>query len=255
MLIVAPTSVVPNWAAEAGRFAPHLNVVAITETAGKRGVGLDDLLGGIDVVVTSYTLLRLDIGDYLEHGWSMLLLDEAQFVKNHRAKAYQCVRQIEAPLKVAITGTPMENNLMELWSLLSITAPGLFPHPTKFQDYYRKPIESGNNPELLVQLRQRIKPLMLRRTKEQVATDLPDKQEQVLEVELAPKHRALYDRQLQRERQKILGLVDDLDSNRFTILRSLTLLRQMSSIRRWSTTRTAKSVPRRSMRCSNSSTT
>lgn len=122
----------------------------------------------------------------------------------------------------------MENNLMELWSLLSITAPGLFPHPTKFQDYYRKPIESGSHPELLAQLRQRIKPLMLRRTKEQVATDLPEKQEQVLEVELTPKHRAVYDRQLQRERQKILGLVDDLDSNRFTILRSLTLLRQMS---------------------------
>lgn len=228
VLIVAPTSVVPNWATEARRFAPDLNVVAITETSAKRGVSLGDLLDGIDVVVTSYTLLRLDIDEYLERAWSMLLLDEAQFVKNHRAKAYQCVRQIEAPLKVAITGTPMENNLMELWSLLSITAPGLFPHPTKFQDYYRKPIESGSHPELLVQLRQRIRPLMLRRTKEQVATDLPEKQEQVLEVELAPKHRALYDRQLQRERQKILGLVNDLDNNRFTILRSLTLLRQMS---------------------------
>ncbi|SED01441.1 SWIM zinc finger [Rhodococcus pyridinivorans] len=228
VLIVAPTSVVPNWATEARRFAPDLNVVAITETSAKRGVSLGDLLDGIDVVVTSYTLLRLDIDEYLDRDWSMLLLDEAQFVKNHRAKAYQCVRQFEAPLKVAITGTPMENNLMELWSLLSITAPGLFPHPTKFQDYYRKPIETGSNPELLVQLRQRIKPLMLRRTKEQVATDLPEKQEQVLEVELAPKHRARYDRQLQRERQKILGLVDDLDSNRFTILRSLTLLRQMS---------------------------
>ncbi|MGW0017579.1 DEAD/DEAH box helicase [Rhodococcus sp. NPDC003382] len=227
-LIVAPTSVVSNWAAEARRFTPHLNVVAITETSGKRGVGLGELLDGIDVVVTSYTLLRLDIDDYLERDWSMLLLDEAQFVKNHRAKAYQCVRQVEAPLKVAITGTPMENNLMELWSLLSITAPGLFPNPTKFQDYYRKPIESGTSPELLAQLRQRIRPLMLRRTKEQVATDLPAKQEQVLEVELSPKHRTLYDRQLQRERQKILGLVDDLDRNRITILRSLTVLRQMS---------------------------
>ncbi len=238
-------------------FTPDLNVVAITETSGKSGLQLVERLDGIDVVVTSYTLLRLDIDDYLDRDWSMLLLDEAQFVKNHRAKAYQCVRQIEAPLKVAITGTPpMENNLMELWSLLSITAPGLFPpHPTKFQDYYRKPIESGSNTELLVQLRQRIKPLMLRRTKEQVATDLPEKQEQVLEVDLAPKHRALYDRQLQRERQKILGLVDDLDSNRFTILRSLTLLRQMSSIRPSSTTRTARSAPPRSMRCSNNSTT
>ena len=228
VLIVAPTSVVPNWAAEAKRFVPDLNLVAITDTSGKRGVGLGELLDGIDVVITSYTLLRIDIDDYLEHPWSMLLLDEAQFVKNHRAKAYQCVRQIDAPMKVAITGTPMENNLMELWSLLSITAPGLFPNPTKFQDYYRKPIESGSNPELLAQLRQRFKPLMLRRTKEQVATDLPDKQEQVLEVDLAPKHRTLYDRQLQRERQKILGLIGDLDRNRFTILQSLTLLRQLS---------------------------
>ncbi|MGV9732526.1 DEAD/DEAH box helicase [Rhodococcus aetherivorans] len=228
VLIVAPTSVVPNWAAEARRFVPDLNVVAFTDTSAKRGVGLHELLDGIDVVVTSYTLLRLGVDDYLGRGWSMLLLDEAQFVKNHRAKAYQCVRQVEAPLKVAITGTPMENNLMDLWSLLSITAPGLFPNPTKFQDYYRKPIESGTAPELLAQLRQRIRPLMLRRTKEQVAADLPDKQEQVLEVDLVPKHRALYDRQLQRERQKILGLVDDLDRNRITILRSLTVLRQMS---------------------------
>lgn len=227
-LIVAPTSVVVNWAAEAQRFTPHLKVVAITETSAKRGGTLAEALDGADVVVTSYTLLRLDIDEYLEHHWVMLLLDEAQFVKNHRAKAYRCVRQIEAPLKVAITGTPMENNLMELWSLLSITAPGLFPHPTRFQDYYRKPIESGADPALLVQLRQRIKPLMLRRTKEQVAADLPAKQEQVLEVELSPKHRALYDRQLQRERQKILGLVDDLGRNRLTILQSLTVLRQMS---------------------------
>ncbi len=228
VLIVAPTSVVANWASEAARFTPHLRVVTITETSTKRGAALADSITGADVVVTSYTLARLDDEEYLAQPWSMLLLDEAQFVKNHRSKAYQVMRRIEAPTKVAISGTPLENTLMELWSLLSITAPGLFPNPTRFQEFYRTPIEKGGDSELLAQLRRRIRPLMLRRTKEQVASDLPAKQEQVLEVELSPRHRKLYDTRLQRERQKILGLVDDLDSNRFTILRSLTVLRQLS---------------------------
>ncbi|MFC9790197.1 SNF2-related protein [Rhodococcus sp. NPDC127528] len=227
VLIVAPTSVVANWAAEAARFAPHLRVVAVSETGTKRGAALSDSIDGADVVVTSYTLARLDDEEYAAHRWSMLLLDEAQFVKNHRSKAYQCMRRIEAPTKVAITGTPMENNLMELWSLLSIAAPGLFPNPTKFGEFYRKPIETGGDAELLARLRRRIRPLILRRTKEQVASDLPAKQEQVLEVELTPRHRQLYDTQLQRERQKILGLVEDVDANRFTILQSLTLLRRL----------------------------
>ncbi|WP_137875778.1 SNF2-related protein [Rhodococcus sp. Q] len=228
VLIVAPTSVVPNWASEAQRFAPHLKVVAMSETSAKRGAALGESIEGADVVITSYTLARLDADEYESYRWSMLLLDEAQFVKNHRSKAYQAMRRIDAPTKIAISGTPLENTLMELWSLLSITAPGLFPHPTKFQEFYRTPIEKSGDTELLAQLRRRIRPLMLRRTKEQVAADLPEKQEQVLEVELSPQHRKLYDTRLQRERQKILGLVDDLDSNRFTILQSLTVLRQLS---------------------------
>jgi SNF2 family DNA or RNA helicase len=122
----------------------------------------------------------------------------------------------------------MENNLMELWSLLSITAPGLFPSPTRFRDYYARPIEKHGEAELLAQLRRRIKPLVKRRTKELVATDLPAKQEQVLQVELHPRHRRVYQTHLQRERQKVLGLISDMNANRFTILRSLTLLRQLS---------------------------
>ncbi|MFF0817563.1 SNF2-related protein [Rhodococcus sp. NPDC003318] len=228
VLIVAPTSVVANWASEAARFTPHLRVAAMSETSSKRGAALTHSIEDADVVVTSYTLARLDSEEYEAHPWSMLLLDEAQFVKNHRSKAYQAMRRIEAPTKIAISGTPMENTLMELWSLLSITAPGLFPNPTRFHEFYRSPIEKGGDTELLAQLRRRIRPLMLRRTKEQVAADLPEKQEQVLEVELSPRHRALYDTRLQRERQKILGLVEDLDSNRFTILQSLTVLRQLS---------------------------
>ncbi|TFD16673.1 SNF2-related protein [Cryobacterium sp. TMT2-23] len=227
-LVVAPTSVVSNWAAECARFAPGLRVEAITETAGKRSRTLVSLHAGADVVVTSYTLFRLDFGDYDALAWSGLLLDEAQFVKNHKSRAHQCARRLTTPFKLAITGTPLENNLMEFWSLLSITAPGLFPSPGRFVDYYQKPIEKDADGEKLDQLRRRIRPFMLRRTKEQVAGDLPAKQEQVLEVTLHPKHRVVYDTHLQRERQKVLGLIDDLNSNRFEIFRSLTMLRQLS---------------------------
>ncbi len=117
---------------------------------------------------------------------------------------------------------------MELWSLLSITAPGLFASPVRFAEQYRAPIEQAHNREALDRLRRRVKPLMMRRTKQQVAADLPDKQEQVIEVALNPKHRRIYHTHLQRERQKVLGLLGDLEKNRFEIFRSLTLLRQAS---------------------------
>ena len=225
---MAPTSVVANWAAEAHRFAPDLKVVTVSDTFGRRGGTLAHVTDGADAVVTSYTLLRLDFEAYGGREWAGLILDEAQYVKNHQSKAYQCARRVAAPFKVAITGTPMENNLMELWSLLSIAAPGLFPNPERFKDYYARPIEKSANADLLAQLRRRIRPLIMRRTKEQVAADLPEKQEQVLEVELHPRHRKVYQTHLQRERQKVLGLLDDVNHNRFTILRSLTLLRQLS---------------------------
>lgn len=227
MLVVAPTSVIGTWQSEATRFTPELTVVAVTETQARRGVDLADAVAGAHVVVTSYTLLRLEADDYSALPWSAVLLDEAQFVKNHASKAYQAVRKLRARMKVALTGTPLENNLMDLWSLLSITASGLFPDPKSFTEAYRKPIESGDA-EALTRLHRRIRPLILRRTKAAVASELPDKQEQLVPVELAPAHRRLYDRQLARERQKVLGLVGDLNRNRITILRSLTLLRQLS---------------------------
>ncbi|GLZ42221.1 DEAD/DEAH box helicase [Actinokineospora sp. NBRC 105648] len=227
-LIVAPTSVVANWAAEAARFAPGLAVATITDTLRRRGQSLDEAAAGADVVITSYTLFRLDFDAHAQHDWSALVLDEAQFVKNHQAKVHRCARELSAPFKLAITGTPMENNLMELWSLLSITAPGLFPSPTRFQDYYARPIEKTGDAELLARLRRRVRPLITRRTKEQVAVDLPPKQEQVVEVELHPRHRKIYQTHLQRERQKVLGLLGNVDKHRFTILTSLTLLRQLS---------------------------
>ncbi len=227
-LVVAPTSVVGNWAAEARRFAPGLKVCTVTETVARRGTPLAEDVAGADLVVTSYALFRIDAEAYQGLPWAALLLDEAQFVKNHQAKTYQCARRLPAPFKLAITGTPLENSLMDLWSLLSIVAPGLFPSPERFTEDYRRPIERGEAADLLATLRRRIRPLMLRRTKDQVVADLPPKQEQVLDVVLNARHQKIYQTHLQRERQKVLGLLADLDKNRFEIFRSLTLLRQLS---------------------------
>jgi superfamily II DNA or RNA helicase len=227
-LVVAPTSVVSNWQSEAARFAPGLRVVCLTESEAKRGAPYGEAVAAADVVITSYALLRINNEKLTELDWSGVILDEAQFVKNHRAKTHQCARRLTAPFKLAITGTPLENSLMDLWALLSITAPGLFPDPDRFSEYYRRPIERNQDAIRLHQLRRRIRPLMLRRTKDSVAAELPPKQEQTVEVELDPRHRRIYQTHLQRERQKVLGLIEDLDRNRFTVLRSITLLRRLS---------------------------
>ncbi|MHA7283601.1 DEAD/DEAH box helicase [Arthrobacter sp. TMS2-4] len=227
-IVVAPTSVAPNWSNEARRFAPGLKVVTITDTQGASGVPIDAQVGDADVVITSYTLFRLDFPAYQDLAWSGLVLDEAQFVKNRASKVHQAAKDFDAPFKLAITGTPMENNLMELWSLFNIVAPGLFPSARKFTEDYRTPIEKIGDNRPLVRLRKRIRPLMMRRTKEAVASDLPPKQEQVLEVELHPEHRHIYETYLQRERQKLLGLIEDMNRNRMIVFRSLTLLRMLS---------------------------
>ncbi|MHA7291572.1 DEAD/DEAH box helicase [Arthrobacter sp. MDT3-24] len=227
-LVVAPTSVVPNWATEIGRFAPGLRVAAVADTLQRSGTDPAALAAASDVVIVSYTLFRLDYEAYAAQEWAGLLLDEAQFVKNPATKASQNARRFPAPFKLAITGTPMENNLMELWSMFAITAPGLFPSSKNFADYYQKPVEKDGDAERLAQLRRRIRPLMMRRTKDLVAKDLPAKQEQVLELDLAPRHRTIYQRHLQRERQKVLGLLDDMNKNRFAIFKSLTMLRRLS---------------------------
>ncbi|MGN6742982.1 MAG: DEAD/DEAH box helicase [Amnibacterium sp.] len=225
-LVIAPTSVVPNWTAEAVRFAPGVRVTAITETTRRSGRPLRETVGDAELVITTYALFRLEAEAYGAIDWSGLLLDEAQFVKNRNAATHQAVRSIDVPFKLAITGTPMENSLMDLWSVFSIAAPGLFPSPTGFAEAYQRPIERDGDAERLAQLRRRIRPLMLRRTKQAVAADLPDKVEQVLEVELHPEQRAVYERLLARERQRVLGLLDEFGRNRFAIFRALTMLRQ-----------------------------
>ena len=249
-LVVAPTSVVANWAAEAERFLPEAKVVTITETtAGK--TPLAERIAGAHLVLTSYTLLRMDEDAYTGYartlaravddstgelsapeGWGALLLDEAQFVKNTGTRAWSIARAMPARTKIAMTGTPIENNLMELWALLAIVADGLFPSARAFRDLYARPAESGEDPAhaaaTAARLRRRIRPLMLRRTKELVAAELPAKNDTRVNLPLAPGHRRIYDTHLQRERQKVLGLLEDMDKNRFTIFQSLTLLRRLA---------------------------
>lgn len=243
-LVVAPTSVISNWAAEAKRFLPEAKVVTITETtAGK--TPLAERVAGAHLVLTSYTLLRMDEDAYVSYaaglgseegpgtpGWGALLLDEAQFVKNTGTRAWSIARAMPARTKIAMTGTPIENNLMELWALLAIVADGLFPSARAFRDLYARPAESGEDPAhaaaTTARLRRRIRPLMLRRTKELVAAELPAKNDVRVNLPLAPGHRRIYDTHLQRERQKVLGLLEDMDKNRFTIFQSLTLLRRLA---------------------------
>lgn len=250
-LVVAPTSVTPNWVAEAARFTPGLTVRRVSATEAASGTRVADVADGADVVVTSYALLRLDAEAYQAvadgPGWAGLVLDEAQNVKNAAARVHQVARDLAVPFTLAVTGTPVENSLTELHALMSLAAPGLLPGARRFAEQYVRPIEAaragisgtgaGDVPadqariraDRLARLRRRVRPFLLRRTKELVAPELPERQEQVLTVELAPEHRDVYDRYLQLERRKLLGLIDqDLDRQRFIVYRSLTLLRMLA---------------------------
>ena len=228
VLVIAPTSVVGSWVEQAERFCPNLRVRAVTRTAAKREEALERIAEGSDVVVTSYTIARLCEEEFIAQDWAWVVCDEAQFVKNHTSATYKAVRRLRSPSTIAITGTPLENSLMDLWALMSIAAPGLLPDPERFGQVYRKPIDRGDT-EALGRLRRRMRPFLLRRTKEQVAADLPAKTEQVLAVELGAKHRKAYDQRLARERQRILGLLEeDTAQSRFIALKALTTLRQMA---------------------------
>ncbi|MGB3699172.1 MAG: DEAD/DEAH box helicase [Gordonia sp. (in: high G+C Gram-positive bacteria)] len=227
-LVVAPTSVIANWAAECARFVPGLEALTVTATQRRVGSPLSARAAGARIVITSYALLRIDFDAFAALEWTGAVFDEAQFLKNHHSKTYQAARRLDATVKLAITGTPMENRVMEMWSLVSVVAPGLYSSPKLFKEHFAEPIESGQAPERLAVLRRRLRPIMLRRTKDQVLTDLPEKQEQLLPIELEPAHRKVYDTYLARDRQQLLGLLDDFGGNRIQVLAALTRLRQLS---------------------------
>ena len=228
VLVVVPTSVVGVWLDQARTFTPALEVRAVKETATRRGTTIREEVENADIVVTSYTLARLESEQWSQVRLGGLVIDEAQAVKNPRTATYRALRDLDAPWKLAVSGTPIENSLSDLWSLLSLTCPGLLPPWEAFQQQVRRPIENGTDPAMLARLSAYVAPFVLRRTKEEVAPDLPDKIVDVVRVDLGKEHRHIYDQFLARERARILDLLRDVDANRMSVLASITRLRQLA---------------------------
>lgn len=189
-LIVTPTSLVFNWEREIKRFAPHLRVICYT---GPRRHRLIPEFSKAEVIITSYPVLIRDLTPLTDREFHYVILDEAQAIKNERSLASTSVRTLSARHRLALTGTPVENNLGELWSLFEFTHPGLLGRKGEFQKNFRDPIEKYGNEERLDVVRSRVAPFILRRLKESVAKDLPPKTELIRSVDLTGEQRDLYE--------------------------------------------------------------
>jgi hypothetical protein len=190
-LVICPVSVVGNWERELARFAPQLRV--LRHHGGERATTAEDVPSGA-VVVTSYGLLRLDAELLAAIDWDVVVLDEAQQVKNHQTKTARAARQLPAALRVALTGTPVENRLAELWALLDLTTPGLLGGFTRFRRDYAAPIERWQDPDATRRLRLLTGPFVLRRTKSDpaIAPELPPKTELTVACQLTREQASLY---------------------------------------------------------------
>lgn len=226
-LVVAPSSVVPNWEAEARRFVPSLRVTRRPSTEAKSETTVAADAAGNDIVVTSATVLRLDAESFAAVPWAGVILDEAQQAKNPASKLFAALAGLRADFLLAVTGTPMENNLTELWAVAALSCRCVLPDAKEFRALYRTPIEKSGDSEALQRLRRRLRPFLLRRRKELVAADLPPRSDAVLDVELSTAHRRIYERELARQRASLLALLDDFDANRISILAGLTVLRRL----------------------------
>ena len=189
-LAIMPTSLIPNWLDEAARFTPQLNVLALHGNNRQKDF---DQLAGYDLILSTYALLPRDLETLEPIVWSVVILDEAQNIKNPTSKAAQSARQLQAKQRLCLSGTPLENHLGELWSLFHFLLPGWLGDSKTFNRDYRTPIEKHGNSERMHSLTARIKPFLLRRTKEQVAAELPAKTEIVHWVDLSDTQRDVYE--------------------------------------------------------------
>ena len=216
-LVVCPKSVVHGWISEAARFAPMLRSAQFVPD---QSAAADKM----ELVVANYSQLRLNADWFCEPAWDAVILDEGQFIKNPASKVAGCARSLRAGRRLVLTGTPIENRLTDLWSLFAFAQPGLLGSETAFRRQY-----SEKDPEALSRLHRRVSHFLLRRTKSQAAPDLPPRTELDLVVELEPGQRKLYDAELKRARQQLLGIESDhaFDKVRFNVLASLLRLRQI----------------------------
>ncbi|MEO8904176.1 MAG: DEAD/DEAH box helicase, partial [Polyangiaceae bacterium] len=189
-LVLMPTSLVGNWQRELTKFAPHLKVVVLHST--KRELRRGEVADA-DVVLTTYPLLLRDLEHFRDREFHLLILDEAQAIKNPRSQINKAVSALSARHRLCLSGTPVENNLEELWSLFEFLMPGFLGSADRFRTAFRNPIEREGNAQKLEALRAAVAPFILRRMKETVAKDLPPKTELVRPVELAGDQRELYE--------------------------------------------------------------
>ncbi len=189
-LVVVPTSLIPNWQSELARFAPMLRVLTLH---GPQRAEVFGELGESDVVLTSYALLPRDVVPLRRQVFSLVVLDEAQQVKNPRTQARRALMTLRTPRYVCLTGTPLENHLGELWAQIDLTVPGLLGDEGLFRRHYRVPIEKLHDEDVQQRLNQRLAPFILRRTKAQVATELPPKTEITRRVVMEGRQRELYE--------------------------------------------------------------
>jgi hypothetical protein len=193
-LVLCPLSVVHNWEAETERFAPGLRIFVAHGPSRPTGDQFVAAVADADVVISTYGTLSRDIDTMARVDWDLVVCDEAQAIKNHHTNAAQAVRQLAADQKVALTGTPVENRLAELWAILDAVNPGMLGGITWFRDRFATPIEQRNDPEALDAMRRLTGPFVLRRTKadKSLVPDLPDKIEQVAWATLTPEQAGLY---------------------------------------------------------------
>lgn len=224
-LIVAPVSTLGNWQQEVQRFTPELSVLLLH---GSRRRESFSLIATVDVVITGYSLLQLDSQVLLAQDFYLLILDEAQTIKNPRAKVSGMARALRAEHRLALTGTPVENHLGELWSLFDCVQPGLLRDERNFQRHYRTPIEKEGNRARAQALAQRLAPFLLRRTKDAVAKDLPPKTEIIETLAFDERQRDFYDGIRLASHRRIQEVVQQqgLARSQITILDALLKLRQ-----------------------------
>ena len=224
-LVVCPSSLVWNWKREAGFFVPDLRILALD------GPDREDRFGDIpnsSIVITSYALLRRDIEKYKAHHFSTVFLDEAQHIKNPDSQNAKAASVIKSKVRFILTGTPLENSIRDLWSLFDFLIPGYLGSRKDFQDRYEKPLAEGTRGGVWPRLLRRVQPRMLRRNKKDILNELPDKIEQLVEVELTPDQKAIYTQLQIAARAEVDALKDTGGAARMRVLTALLRLRQAS---------------------------